>query len=64
MSVWGAITDTPVYIRERGEGGRGECGLRDTISVNGESRNVTRRNTNVNSAKRLKSKTDGSKSLM
>jgi hypothetical protein len=28
MSVWVPIIDPPVYIRERGGGGRGECGLR------------------------------------
>jgi len=27
------ITDAPVYMRERGEGGRGECGHRSTISA-------------------------------
>ena len=26
------ITDASVYMRERGEGGRGECGLRSVIS--------------------------------
>ena len=33
MSVWVTITDAPVYIRERGEGGRGECGLRSAVSA-------------------------------
>jgi len=31
--VWGAITDAPVYMRERGGGARGECGLRSAASA-------------------------------
>ena len=33
MSVWVAITDAPVYMRERGEGGQGEYGLKSAISA-------------------------------
>ena len=33
MSGWDAITDAPVYMRERGGGGRGECGLKSAIST-------------------------------
>jgi hypothetical protein len=33
LSVGFVITDTPVYIRDRGGGGRGGCGLRNVISV-------------------------------
>ena len=33
MSGWVVITDVPVYMRERGGGGRGECGLKRSISV-------------------------------
>ena len=32
MCEWVEITDTPVYMRERGGGGRVECGLRSDIS--------------------------------
>ena len=30
---WIPITDTPVYMCDRGEGGRGEYGLRSVIST-------------------------------
>ena len=33
MSVWVPITDTPVYMRERGGGEQGECGLRSATSA-------------------------------
>ena len=33
MPVWVAIIDAPVYMGERGGGGRGECGLRSAVSA-------------------------------
>jgi hypothetical protein len=36
--VWVAITDAPVYMRERGGGARGECGLRSAASAGSEAR--------------------------
>ena len=33
MSVWVEITDAPVYIREEGGGGRGECVFRRSLPV-------------------------------